>query len=198
MLNELLIATGNKHKFREIVEFLADVPWKLRGVTEFPGVPPAAEDGDTFESNAMAKARHYCDRLGLACVADDSGLVVDALNGAPGVISARYAGVGATDDQNNARLLRELQDVRERARSARFVCCSAFVAPGGDCHVECGEVEGRIAFAPRGPFGFGYDPLFIPNGHRMTFGELSPSVKAQISHRSRAFAKMRSYLLART
>lgn len=198
MLNELVIATGNAHKFGEISEFLAGASRKLFSLSDFPGVPPAVEEGESFEVNALAKARHYCDFLGLACVADDSGLVVDALGGAPGVLSARYAGAGATDERNNARLLRELQHVPEQDRSARFVCCSAFAAPGGACHVERGEVEGRIAFAPRGTFGFGYDPLFIPEGHTLTFGELPPTVKAQISHRSRAFRKMRAYLLART
>jgi XTP/dITP diphosphohydrolase len=192
--NVLLIATGNTHKFAEISAFLEGVPWKLLSLRDFPACDPPQETGATFEANAVIKATSYAARFEVSCVADDSGIVVDALDGAPGVHSARYAGAACTDADNNAKLLDDLRRVPDAERTARFVCCCALVVPGSPPRVETGVVEGRIALACRGPHGFGYDPLFIPNGHAKTFGELGPEIKSAISHRARAFAKMRAYL----
>lgn len=190
----LLIATGNTHKFGEIAAFLEGVPWKLLSLRDFSPVEAPEEDGDSFEANAMIKATAYCTHHGVACVADDSGLAVDALDGAPGIYSARYAGPRCTDADNNDRVLRELAGVTDERRSARFVCCAAFVTPDGAKHLERGVVEGRIAHAISGVHGFGYDPMFIPNGYDRSFGELEPGIKASISHRAQAFNKMRAFL----
>ncbi|MCC6697449.1 MAG: RdgB/HAM1 family non-canonical purine NTP pyrophosphatase [Candidatus Hydrogenedentes bacterium] len=188
------IATGNRHKLGEIRAFLDGIPWIISGLGDHPEVEAPEEDGNTFASNAFLKARYYSQRLGMPCVADDSGISVDALGGAPGVLSARYAGPGCTDDDNNAKLLAALAHVPEESRGARFVCCAAYVDADGREHLETGTVEGRIAHAVHGGNGFGYDPLFIPEGHVHTFGELDPAVKAGMSHRSRAFRKIRAYL----
>ncbi|MCC6488402.1 MAG: RdgB/HAM1 family non-canonical purine NTP pyrophosphatase [Candidatus Hydrogenedentes bacterium] len=190
----VVIATGNRHKLGEIRAFLDGIPWIVTGLGDHAEVDAPEEDGDTFASNAFLKARYYSKHLGLPCVADDSGIAVDALNGAPGVLSARYAGPGCTDDENNAKLLAALAHVPEEGRGARFVCCAVYVDPHGREHLETGTVEGRIACEVRGSNGFGYDPLFIPQGHMRTFGELDPAIKAGMSHRSRAFGKVRAYL----
>lgn len=190
----LLIATGNAHKFHEIAAFIEGVPWRLMSLREFPPCDAPEEDGDTFEANAAIKAVAYGERFGVACVADDSGLVVDALGGAPGVYSARYAGPGCNDADNNARLLRELEGVPDAARTARFVCCCVLNVPGRPPHAERGTVEGRIAHGNAGASGFGYDPLFVPRGYDRTFGELGPAIKSAVSHRAEAFGKMRAHL----
>ena len=192
--NCVVIATGNRHKLGEIRAFLDGIAWSVTGLGDHPEVEAPEEDGDTFESNAFLKARYYSQCLGLPCVADDSGLSVDALDGAPGVLSARYAGPGCTDDDNNVKLLAALAQVPEKRRGARFVCCAAYADMDGREHLETGTVEGRIAFEVRGSNGFGYDPLFMPEGHFHTFGELDPSIKGGMSHRSRAFKKIRAYL----
>ncbi|HRK36513.1 MAG TPA: non-canonical purine NTP pyrophosphatase, partial [Candidatus Hydrogenedentes bacterium] len=140
------------------------------------------------------KASAYCERFGVACVADDSGIVIDALHGEPGVLSARYAAPNATDEDNNKKVLRALEGVPDALRSARFICCCALVVPGNAPHIETGTVEGHIAHAITGANGFGYDPLFIPDGYKETFGVLSPAIKAAISHRAKAFRKLRVHL----
>lgn len=188
----LLIGSGNRDKAAELAELLHGLPWDVRCLKDFPAVEEPVEDGETFEANALLKARYYAAQFGVSCVADDSGLVVDALNGAPGVYSARYAGENCTYADNNEKLLRALKDVSDEARTARFVCCAALVHDGE--HVEFGEVEGRILRACRGANGFGYDPLFVPEGFEQTFGELSSEVKHGVSHRGRAFRKLRIFL----
>ena len=190
----LLIATGNRHKFDEIAAFLCGAPWQFKSLRDFPPFGAPSESGDSFEANALIKARAYGAHFGVACVADDSGLIVDALHGAPGIYSARYAGDGCTDAENNEKLLRELRDVPDEGRGARFVCCCVLARPGEAPHVERGVVEGRIARRVSGTNGFGYDPLFIPDGYDRSFGELGPEVKASISHRAAAFGKLRAYL----
>jgi XTP/dITP diphosphohydrolase len=190
----LLLGTTNTHKAAELREILAGLPWEVRCLADHPALPEPGETGHTFEENARLKASYYCHATGWCCAADDSGLVVDALDGAPGIYSARYAGPGSTDDDNNRRLLNELAMVPEAQRTARFVCCAAFVHPDGGSHVETGAVEGRIALEPRGQTGFGYDPLFIPEGYDQTFAELGALVKQRISHRARAFQRLRQYL----
>ena len=198
--NILLIGSGNRDKARELAELLTGLPWDVRSLKDFPEIPEAVEDADTFEGNALIKAKYYADRFGVFCVADDSGLMVDALEGAPGVMSARYAGENCTYADNNAKLLNALREVPEAARTARFACCAVFYAPATllwdapRIHVEMGTVEGRIEFSPRGANGFGYDPLFVPEDGPLTFAEMDNEAKHKISHRGRAFAKLRAWL----
>ena len=194
VLDRLVIATGNRHKYGEIADFLDGTPLSLANLVDFPPVEPPEETGATFEANAVLKARYYCEHLGTPCVADDSGIVIDALNGEPGVYSARYAGEGCSDEDNNAKLLAALNGVPQPKRTARYVCVAALADLDGGVHAVTGVVEGRIAFALRGQNGFGYDPLFIPDGYDQTFGELDPAIKASMSHRSRAFAQIRTLL----
>ena len=181
---KLLIATRNRHKLREIREILSFDGLILVGADELPGLPEVEESGATFAENAVKKATELCDASGLWTLADDSGLEVDALGGAPGVYSARYAGEQGNDGANNARLLNELQGVTERC--ARFRCVMALCSPDGRSWMVDGACEGRILAEARGGEGFGYDPLFVPTGFDSTFAELSADQKNQISHRGRA------------
>ncbi len=194
---ELLIATKNPGKVRELAELLAGLPLRLRGLAEFPGVPTADETGTTFAENAEIKARFYAARTNLPTLADDSGLEVEALGSRPGVHSARYAGEGATDAERVSLLLAELRETGDAARRARFVCAAALFDPrAGRCEIFAGTCGGRIAPAPRGANGFGYDPVFVPEGFNETFAELPGEVKQRISHRARALAALRSHLAA--
>jgi XTP/dITP diphosphohydrolase len=192
----LLLATNNAHKVKELIDLLEGLHLQVVSLAGFPDARKPVEDGDTFEANALKKAAHYSQYHGVWCVADDSGLVVDALDGAPGVISARYAGEDGNDAANNRKLLRELAGVETSRRTARFVCCAAMATPEGDSHFEMGSVEGHILFEPRGHNGFGYDPLFVPDGYDQTFAELPLAEKQAISHRGRAFRKLRAFLEA--
>lgn len=193
---KLLIGSANTDKADELRQLLRGLPWQVIGLSDVPEVAPPEEDGVTFQANALKKAQYYSDCFNLDCVADDSGLEVDALDGAPGVFSARYAGEVCSYSDNNQKLLDALRDVPEAERTARFVCCAALVLRNGEFNIEIGTVEGRIAEAPRGSFGFGYDPIFIPDGHTRTFGEMTPEEKHALSHRGRAFEQMRDYLAA--
>ena len=196
--SELLVATHNAGKVRELARLLADLPLRLRLLSEFGGIPEAVESGATFAENAALKATHYCARSGLLTLSDDSGLVVDALGGRPGVYSARYAGPGATYAERMRRLLGELAAAGDSERSARFVCVIAVADPStGEVKTFEGVCEGRIAREPRGTQGFGYDPLFVPEGHAQTFGELPDEIKRDISHRARALAKAAGFLAGR-
>ena len=192
----LLIGSNNTDKAKELQELLQGLPWKVVCLGELPDVAAPEEDGETFQATALKKARYYGSHFKLDCVADDSGLEVDALDGAPGVFSARYAGEVCNYSDNNQKLLDALTHVAAEDRTARFVCCAALAHRDGDMHVEIGTVEGRIAEKPRGRLGFGYDPIFIPEGHTRTFGEMSPAEKHAISHRGRAFSQMREYLVS--
>ena len=195
---ELLVATHNEGKTRELAELLADSPLKLRSLKEFPQVEEAEETGETFLENAVLKARHYGSGCGLWTLADDSGLEVDALGGAPGVYSARYGGRAISYAERMALLLRELDATGDEERRARFVCVIALADPRtGAVETFEGVCEGRIADAPRGTGGFGYDPLFIPEGYAQSFGELPPEIKQSLSHRARALSKARRHLLRR-
>jgi XTP/dITP diphosphohydrolase len=195
---ELLVATNNAGKVRELSQLLSGAPFRLRLLSEFGGVAEAEETGTTFAENATLKALYYSAHAGLLTLSDDSGLAVDALGGAPGVYSARYAGAHATYAERMARLLKELEATGDVERRARFVCVIA-VADPSDGTVETfeGVCEGRIARAPRGTNGFGYDPLFIPEGHDRTFGELPEEFKHSLSHRARALAGAVRHLRAR-
>ncbi len=194
MTRTLVVATSNAHKASEIATLLSDAPWHVQSLADFPALPEPEEDGDTFEANARTKAAYYAHSLQAICIAEDSGLVVDALDGAPGVHSARYAGDGHDSAANNAKLTEALTGVPEPQRTARFVCCAVLAEPDRVLCVETGAVEGRIAFESAGATGFGYDPLFIPDGYSETFAQLGLDVKQQISHRARAFAKMSAHL----
>ena len=198
MTRNLLIGSANLNKARELAALLEGLPWKVLSLRDFPDSEAPEETGASFAENAALKARYYADAFQVACVADDSGLVVDALDGEPGVFSARYAGEDADDGANNEKLLDALEEIAWHERTARFLCCAAFCAPGEEVHREEGEVCGHIAVAPFGDNGFGYDPLFVPDGYEMTFAEMEAAEKHAISHRGRAFAKMRAWLETRT
>lgn len=185
----ILIATRNAHKLQEIREMLPGV--ELIGTDIFPQVPDPVEDGETFEANATIKAIAWAKATGLTAVADDSGLEVDALGGAPGIHSARYAGVHGDTAANNAKLLRELEGVEAPKRTARFVCALAIATPEGVVKTLRGACEGSILVDAAGANGFGYDPLFVPNGYTDSFGVLPDAVKAGISHRAKAFQAAR-------
>ena len=187
------LATANEKKRAELEAILAEFDLELVPMTEL-GVDSPVEDGETFEANALIKARAVTAATGLPAIADDSGLEVDALGGAPGVRSARYAGEDATDADNNAKLLAALAEHPEQAWAARFVCAVALVTPDGDERVVRGHMEGRIIGEPRGSNGFGYDPLFVSAGERRTNAELPPEVKHAHSHRGAALRALRPHV----
>lgn len=188
---EILVATKNAGKVREIKDLLADLPVRLRSLTEFPAVIEPEETGATFLENAILKARYYAEQTKLSALADDSGLAVEALGGAPGIFSARYAGEDASDAQRIENLLKELNASKDENRRARFVCAMAFADETGEIKFTAeGVCDGKIVFEPRGTNGFGYDPIFAPDGFDGTFGELTDGVKRQISHRARAIIKI--------
>lgn len=192
-MKRLLVATHNAGKIREIAALLGEGV-EIETLIDHPELQAAEETGATFADNARQKAEHAARALGIAALADDSGLVVDALDGAPGVRSARYA--PGTDADRVTKLLTVLQGVEPERRTARFVCAMAFSAPGASTVITEGLVEGRIALAPRGEGGFGYDPVFEVEGGTETMAELEPSRKNLISHRARALEAMRPALLA--
>ena len=195
ILTDLLIATGNTGKAAEIRVLLGNLPIGLRTLIDFPNVRPVVESGNTYEENAVLKARSYARQTALFALADDSGLEVEALGGAPGVISARYAGQGASDNDHVAFLLRELANAPSANRSARFVCVIALAdSTSAIVDVEYGVCEGQIIDEPRGANGFGYDPIFIPQGFDKTFAELPNKIKNDISHRGRALQAARAFL----
>ncbi|MEK6797682.1 MAG: XTP/dITP diphosphatase [Planctomycetota bacterium] len=182
----LLIATSNPGKLREVRAILAGLPLNLLTLADFPDLPAAIEDGATFEENAAKKALHYAGHAGTWTLADDSGLEVDALGGAPGVYSARYAGEGADDRANNAKLIRELSGVPVKRRTARFRCAVALASPTEVLAKAAGAFEGLIVDEPRGPNGFGYDPHFFVPECNMTSAQMSPELKNSLSHRGQA------------
>ncbi|HEX9889984.1 MAG TPA: RdgB/HAM1 family non-canonical purine NTP pyrophosphatase [Nitriliruptorales bacterium] len=192
MTVRLALATGNAKKVEELSRILDGLDVQLVTMDEL-GIQSPQETGTTFEANALLKARHVCARAGLPALADDSGLAVDALGGAPGVYSARYAGVdgAGADVANNAKLLEELWAVPDERRTARFVCAAALVTPDGGAWTVRGTMEGRVGHEQRGEQGFGYDPLFVSEGETRTNAELPPDEKDARSHRGRAFRAIR-------
>jgi XTP/dITP diphosphohydrolase len=194
----LIVATSNPGKLREFRALLSDLPFELHGLGEL-GIVPPEETGASFLENALLKARHAAAAAGVAAIADDSGLEVDALGGAPGIFSARYAGAGADDAANNAKLLRALAGIPPALRCARYRCALVFVCGAGDSAplVAEGDWEGIILESPQGSGGFGYDPYFWLPELGMTAAQLEPSDKNRQSHRGIAMRALRAQLAAR-
>jgi XTP/dITP diphosphohydrolase len=190
----VVLATRNQGKIREFADTLSELRWEITALPE--SVPPVTEDGMTFEENARKKAEAVANLLNLPVLADDSGLQVDALEGRPGVFSARYAGEQASDEANNRKLLHELTGVPADKRTARFVCALAYAKPGEPTVMVRGECEGVILDELKGNDGFGYDPLFYVPEAEKTFGELALTEKNRISHRARAIQTLLKVLSA--
>jgi XTP/dITP diphosphohydrolase len=189
----LIVASHNQGKVREILELLAPFGFDVKGAAAL-GLPEPEETGATFAENAILKARAAADATGLLSLADDSGLAVTALNGAPGIYAARWAGPTRNFSDAMARVERELKNAGAEDRSAKFVCALALAEPHGQTYVFEGEVSGHLSFPPRGERGFGYDPIFIADGMHESFGEIDPARKHALSHRARAFAKLAAHL----
>lgn len=190
----LVLGTTNEKKRLEIEQLLA-LPVELRTLRGYSNVPEVVEDGETFLENAAKKAVQIAQALGEWVLGEDSGLVVDALGGAPGIYSARYAGEPCDDQANNDKLLRELRDVPPAKRTAHYVCTIVVSDPQGIIRAQSeGRCDGHIAEGPSGSHGFGYDPLFIPQGYEQTFGQIDPSIKQKLSHRAAAIAQLRPQL----
>lgn len=192
-LKEILIATKNVGKIKELEKLLDNSPLILRSLNEFPQISDVDEIGETFAENAILKAREYAEKTNLWALADDSGLEVAALNNAPGVFSARYAGENSSNEQKIAKLLEEMK--KKSDRRARFVCAMAISDETGKIRFLAeGICNGKIAVTSKGTNGFGYDPIFIPEGFNQTFGELSGDIKQKISHRAQAIGKIIRFL----
>jgi len=195
----LVLATRNQGKireFRRILDAISNGAINLVGLEEFPDTTDVEETGSSFIENAFLKARSICAETGLPAIADDSGLCVDALDGAPGIYSARYAGVHGDDRANNAKLLLALKDIPEEKRSAHFTCAAALVLPDGREHVSEEIFEGSILFAPIGDQGFGYDPLFRPQGLAISSAQMSADEKDLISHRGKSLRAIAPHVIS--
>ncbi len=186
---EIIIASRNQGKIKEFKELLSGFPINIKGLSELPPIPEPVEDGKTFEENAYKKALHVARIIGLPALADDSGLVVEALNGAPGIYSARYAGENATDEENNMKLLKEMDGISNRR--AIFVCVISIAVPSGPALTYEGKCEGEITLYPMGENGFGYDPLFYYPPLKKTFAQMSPQEKNMVSHRAQAMNQLK-------
>jgi XTP/dITP diphosphohydrolase len=194
-MSEIVVATKNVGKVRELKQLLMDLPFQLKSLNDFPNIIEPEETGATFAENAVIKARSYALQTKCWSLADDSGLEVEALGGAPGIFSARYAGENATDRERVVKLLRELNETPDQKRLARFVCAMAVSDEKGEIKfLSEGVCAGKIALTPSGANGFGYDPIFVPDGFEQTFGELSDAIKQKISHRARATEKIIAFL----
>ncbi len=195
MTPRLIVSTGNPGKLREFIEILGLEAGALGTLRDVPEVV-LPEEGAEYLPNAIAKARAVADQAGLPAIADDSGLEVDVLDGAPGPLSARYGGPGLDDAGRVAHLLAEMAARGGTPRGARFVCIAALAIPGGETHTATGVCEGEILDAPTGVGGFGYDPVFRPTGHAVSMAELPGGVKNRISHRGRALAELANAVAA--
>ncbi len=188
MINIIILATRNAGKAKELQEMLKDFPVEIKNLNDFGPIPEVEEDGETFDDNAYKKALFAAKVLGLPAIADDSGLVVEALDGAPGVRSARYAGENATDQDNIDKLLKELEG--QSNRKAAFECVLSIAVPSGPALTYEGHCDGEITLQPRGNAGFGYDPVFYSPEYGKTFAEISSQEKNRVSHRGRALAEL--------
>lgn len=186
---EIVLATKNLGKVRELEKMLNLPGLKVLSLADYPNMPEVIEDGDTFTENAIKKAKEVAEFTKKVALADDSGLEVDYLNGAPGVHSARYAGVNKSDEENNKKLIRNLEGVPQDKRTGRFKCVIAIATPEGEIKTTEGTCEGLIGYVEKGDQGFGYDPLFIVPEYDKTFAELDIEIKNQISHRGKALMK---------
>jgi XTP/dITP diphosphohydrolase len=195
---ELVVATRNAGKLKEIRRLLEASGVRVLSIDEFPALPEVEEDGETFAENARKKAETIARLTGRLTLADDSGLVVEPLGGAPGVRSARFAGEGASDEENNLRLLQKLQGIPPDERRGAFICVMALCTPQGECRFFEGRIEGRILEAPRGEGGFGYDPLFFLPLQGCTMAELPLVEKNEISHRGQALRQALDHLTETT
>ncbi len=198
-MTQVLLATRNAGKLDELRRILAPLVPELEvvGLRDVPPYDEPAETEATFEDNALIKARAAVATTGLASLADDSGICVDALNGMPGVLSARWSGVEKDNARNNALLLAQLRDMPDARRGAHFACAVAFCLPGGEEHVTTARMHGAVIHQPRGSGGFGYDPLFVPTGYTRTTAELSVAEKDEISHRGQALRAIAPLVAAR-
>jgi XTP/dITP diphosphohydrolase len=198
MSHKLVLATRNQGKiteFRRILEELAPVQIELIGVDQFPHLVDVDETGATFEENSLLKARYTCQATGLPAIADDSGLCVDALNGDPGIFSARWAGVHGNDQANLEKVLAQLKDVPDEKRTAYFICVASLVLPDGREQVAEGRFEGRILHAPVGTNGFGYDPIFQPLGLSISSAQMSAQEKDVVSHRGKSLRSIAPHVI---
>ena len=191
---EVVIATRNPGKLREIQAILSPFSLRILSLMDFPSIPEVLEDGATFAENAAKKAKIIAHQTGRLSIADDSGLAVEALKGRPGVFSSRYAGENASDQQRCQKLLEEMAEIPQGQREAAFLCAIAIALPDGRMQVVRGECRGSIAIAPRGKHGFGYDPIFFVPEFAKTMAELEPEVKNRISHRARALEQLKLIL----
>jgi XTP/dITP diphosphohydrolase len=191
---KIVLATKNKKKAEEIRRIIEDKSVCLYTLDDFPDCPQVEEDGKTFEENAVKKAVTIAKQTGLPSIADDSGLEVDALDGAPGIYSARYSGKDSDDKKNIKKLLSEMQYVEDKDRGARFVCSIVFASPDGQINTCTEYCEGTIGIKPEGSNGFGYDPVFYPAGYKKTFAEMTEAEKDEISHRGKAIKKLAEFL----
>jgi len=199
---DIVLATRNKNKVEEIKKIFAlqgETAENVSGINiftldDFPGCEDVIEDGETFEANAVKKAVYISECAGMTAIADDSGLEVDALHGAPGVLSARFAGKSSDDKANLEKLLNKMKDISHEKRNARFVCCISMASKRG-VKTFFGYIRGKIATEPRGENGFGYDPVFYPEGHNRTFAEMNDEEKNAISHRGNALRALQRHLL---
>jgi len=196
MTQKLVIASRNDHKIQEMRRILeqAGLDIELVGTAEFPDLPDVEETGSTFAANAKLKARVVSEFTGLPAVGDDSGLCVDALNGMPGILSARWSGTHGNDQANLALLLAQISQVPTDRRGASFICAAAYVHPDGTEFVVEGQMSGTLIDAPVGTNGFGYDPIFVPQGHQITSAQMSAELKDSISHRGKALAALADQL----
>ncbi|NLT20419.1 MAG: XTP/dITP diphosphatase [Syntrophomonadaceae bacterium] len=196
-MKTLLLATRNEGKKMELQEMLNDIGISVINLHDIPPLPEVVEDGKTFKENAEKKAYETAKATGYWCLADDSGLVVDALNGQPGIYSARFAGPEASDENNNHKLLDLMKGIDESKRTARFVCCMALSTPEGETLVVEDYCEGIILRQPVGEQGFGYDPLFMPQGYNQSMAQLSRQEKNLISHRGKALNRMKPIIISK-
>jgi XTP/dITP diphosphohydrolase len=199
-MKEIVLATGNNHKVAEISSIFNDANIEINLITldQIENPPTVDEDQLTFADNALKKARTLSSYTKKPAIADDSGLVVDALEGQPGILSARWAGAHGDDQANLDLVLHQMKDVADNLRQAKFVCAAALVMPDGKQFVVEGEICGSLTFSPRGSNGFGYDPIFVPDGYQITTAEMDPKEKNLISHRAIAFRRLATLLAAVT